>query len=43
MFKEHLPDTVQDITYIMGTVTRASGYVAYDKTKNMIVTSWRGS
>jgi len=27
----------------MGTITRASGFVAYDKTKNMIVTSWRGS
>jgi len=27
----------------MGTITRAQGYVAYDKSKNMIVTGWRGS
>jgi len=27
----------------MGTVTRASGYTAYDQTKNLIVISLRGS
>jgi hypothetical protein len=27
----------------MGTLTRASGFVGYDKTKNLIITSWRGS
>jgi hypothetical protein len=31
------------VTFISGTITKAQGYVAYDKTKNMIITGWRGS
>ena len=36
-------DKIINITYAMGTVTRAAGFVAYDETKNLIVVSLRGS
>jgi len=36
-------DKVINVTHVMGTLTRASGFVAYDLTKNLIVVSFRGS
>ena len=36
-------DKVINVTWVMGTLTRAAGYVAYDVTKNLIVISLRGS
>ena len=36
-------DKITNITHIMGTLTRAAGFVVYDQTKNLIVVSLRGS
>jgi hypothetical protein len=36
-------DRIINITHVMGTLTRAAGFVAYDQTKNLIVVSLRGS
>ena len=36
-------DKIINVTHVMGTVTRASGFVVYDQTKNLIVVSLRGS
>ena len=36
-------DKIINITHVMGTLTRAAGFVAYDQTKNLIVVSLRGS
>ena len=36
-------DVVTNVTFLIGTLTRAAGFVAYDHTKNVIVVSLRGS
>lgn len=38
----HLPKLV-NVTYLDNSVTKASGFIAYDPSNNNLVISWRGS